>query len=101
MSRAKRIYLALAAVLLLAALLAVLLPWLGAVDEDLALRRSESIRQAVLAAALQCYVVEGVYPGALSYLEEGYGLMINHERYIVSYACYAANRPPEVMVLER
>ena len=65
----------------------------------------EQSAAAVLAAversALQCYVVEGVYPPNLAYLEEHYGLQINHEDYIVSYDVFASNLPPEIRVRSR
>ena len=65
----------------------------------------EQSAAAVLAAversALQCYVVEGVYPSSLTYLEEHYGLQVNHEDYIVSYDVFASNLPPEIRVRSR
>ena len=64
----------------------------------------ESIRamgDAVYRSALQCYVVEGVYPRDLEYLEENYGLQINTEEYIVRYEAFASNLPPSVMIVRR
>lgn len=80
---------------------ALLLPEINALAGDLETRRQDSIRGAVLRAASQCYAVEGVYPDSLNYLEDTYGLLINHNKYIVSYDCYASNRPPKVQVLKR
>ena len=62
---------------------------------------SEAIRSAVQRSALQCYAVEGVYPSDLSYLEENYGLQVNHEDYYVSYEAFASNMPPTVRVVRR
>ena len=64
-------------------------------------QRAESIKDAVLRAAFQCYSVEGVYPDRLDYLEKAYGVMINHDEYRVTYDCYASNMPPKVQVLNR
>lgn len=36
-----------------------------------------------------------------SYLEEHYGLVINHRDYIVAYEVFAENQPPVVQVLVR
>ena len=44
-----------------------------------------SVRTAVLDAAMQCAAVEGAYPARLSYLEEHYGLIVNHQDYAVTY----------------
>ena len=57
-----------------------------------------SIRQTILDCALQCYVIEGAYPTDLEYMEENYGLIINHKNYVVSYEIFAVNLPPEVRV---
>ena len=48
--------------------------------------------------ALQCYVVEGVYPPNLQYLEDNYGLEINTDDYYVTYDAFASNLPPSVWV---
>ena len=62
---------------------------------------SEAIRAAVQRSALQCYAVEGVYPSDLDYLEENYGLQVNHEDYYVTYEAFASNMPPAVRVVRR
>lgn len=65
---------------------------------DLTEDSAEAIRETVRRSALQCYVVEGVYPPNLSYLEENYGLQINRSDYYVSYQAFASNLPPVVEV---
>lgn len=60
-----------------------------------------AIREAVLRSAVQCYAVEGAYPESLAYLEEHYGLTVNHRDFIVTYEVFASNRLPEVQVLVR
>lgn len=62
---------------------------------------TEAIRAAVQRSALQCYAVEGVYPSRLEYLEENYGLQVNHEDYYVNYEAFASNMPPTVRVVRR
>ena len=52
-------------------------------------------------AAVACYAVEGFYPPDLNYLEEHYGVQINHRRYIVSYVPVAENLMPDIIVLEK
>ena len=37
-------------------------------------RQEESLKEAVIKGAVQCYSVEGRYPESLSYMEKHYGL---------------------------
>jgi hypothetical protein len=65
--------------------------------EESAAALEESIRKS----ARQCYVVEGVYPEDLSYLQENYGLQINTDDYYVTYEAFADNLPPTIRVTGR
>ena len=60
-----------------------------------------SVRNAVMEAAMQCAAVEGAYPASLKYLEEHYGLIVNHSDYAVTYEAFASNVPPSVVVVPR
>ena len=60
-----------------------------------------AIKAAVEKSARECYVVEGVYPPDLKYLEDYYGLEINHRDFYVVYDIYASNVPPEVKVVAK
>ena len=60
-----------------------------------------SVRESVLNAAKQCCAVEGSYPSSLEYLEDNYGLTINHDDYVVSYEWFADNVLPSVVVTAR
>ncbi|MDO4566972.1 MAG: hypothetical protein Q4B42_06535 [Oscillospiraceae bacterium] len=71
------------------------------VSRDLSEQSAEALKLAVIRSAAQCYAVEGVYPSSLGYLEEHYGLVVNHERYIVAYEAFSSNLPPDVEVLEK
>ena len=73
----------------------------GASRRQIEEQSTAAVLAAVERSALQCYVVEGVYPPNLGYLEEHYGLQINHEDYIVSYDVFASNLPPEIRVRAR
>lgn len=92
-----------AAVLLAVLVLAALGLMLGSrqVGRDLDTASAQALRQAVLQAAVQCYAVEGSYPASLDYLEQNYGLLVNHDRFIVTYEAFASNLMPQVNVLER
>ncbi len=90
----------LAAVALAAVLLAV--SWVAKTSrQGLTEEGEEAIRLAVQRSALQCYVVEGMYPPDLAYLEEHYGLRVNTEDYYVIYDAFASNLPPDVRVTKR
>ena len=89
------IALVLAAVILVAAVLA----WAGAKTRDNMADQTGSIKDAVYARALQCYVIEGAYPESLDYLVENYGLAVNTEDYRIIYIPYAENLPPEIKVI--
>ena len=90
----------LAMVLLLAA--AGVWKWvIPASGQDLSEEGAAALRAAVERSALQCYVVEGVYPSNLSYLEENYGLQINSRDYEIVYDIFASNLPPTIRVIKR
>ena len=73
----------------------------GHSGHDVTEEGAASIREAVRRSALQCYVVEGVYPPDLQYLEDNYGLRVNTEDYYVVYDCFASNLPPSIRVIAR
>lgn len=87
-------------VLIVVLLAALLLVFFGArvqAREQAAL----SVRESVLNAAKQCCAVEGSYPSSVEHLEKNYGLVINHNDYVVSYEWFADNVLPSVVVSPR
>lgn len=60
-----------------------------------------AIRDAIRRSALQCYVIEGVYPPDLAYLQDHYGLQVNTDNYYVVYEAFASNVPPTINVIEK
>ena len=91
-------------VLAAAAVAAVLIGWQlasSASGRDMEEESIAALREAVERSARQCYVVEGVYPPELSYMEEHYGLQVNHDDYYVTYEVFASNLPPEVAVVSK
>jgi hypothetical protein len=71
------------------------------VRADLQRQAETSVKDAVLAAAVQCYAVEGSYPANLAYLQQTYGLQLNQKRFYVDYSVYASNQLPDVQVLSK
>lgn len=62
---------------------------------------AKALKAAVERCALQCYVVEGAYPVNVEYLEENYGLQVNHRDFYINYDAFASNLPPDVRVTGR
>ena len=60
-----------------------------------------SLRESILSSAKQCCAIEGSYPASLAYLEQNYGLVVNHDDYLVTYEAFADNVLPSVVVVPR
>lgn len=58
-------------------------------------------RAAVQRAIVSCYAIEGAYPPNVKYLEDHYGVIINHDKYVVSYERAGSNIMPAFEVLEK
>ena len=87
-------------ILVLALIVLLVLVYLifGDSGRDINEESTQAIQEAVRRSAMQCYVVEGVYPENLSYLEENYGLQINTRDFYVVYDAFASNLPPDIRV---
>lgn len=95
--RNKRILHALIVVVVAAALVAAFMVMKASAREQGVV----STRDAIMSAAKQCCAVEGSYPSTVRHLEEHYGLVINHDDYVVSYEWFADNVMPSVVVTAR
>lgn len=95
--RNKRILLAVVTVLVLAGLVAAFFAMRASAREQGVL----STREAIVNAAKQCCAVEGSYPSTIKHLEDRYGLVINHDDYVISYEWFADNVMPSVVVTAR
>ena len=62
-------------------------------------RSQETLRKAITRACIQCYAIEGRYPPGVEYLEENYGIQIDHDKYNVFYDGFASNIMPEITVI--
>lgn len=59
------------------------------------------LSDAIIRSAVQCYAIEGFYPPNIEYLEENYGLLVDHDKYFISYSVFASNIIPEVDVFQK
>ena len=61
--------------------------------------RQEILERAIKKAVIHCYALEGFYPQDISYLEEHYGVLIDHKRFIVFYETMGTNVFPDFRVV--
>ena len=61
----------------------------------------DAVRNAVTRAAVQFYALEGRFPPHLEYLEERFGLQLDHERFEIVYTAFGANVMPQIFVAPR
>ena len=85
-------------VLFLAVLAAFMVVNLSEMARQTAAESLQSTEEGVRRAAVHCYAIEGQYPESVAYLEDNYGLRIDHERYVVHYDIFADNIMPEITV---
>ncbi len=52
-------------------------------------------------AVINCYAIEGAYPESLEYIEENYGVQLDHENYLITYEIFASNYAPIINIYER
>ena len=64
-------------------------------------REKEILKKAIDRSVTQCYALEGIYPGDLTYLEENYGLIYNKEQFFVDYQYIGGNLRPDITIIER
>ena len=96
----KKNVLKLIAILLAVVVIAVLfLHALNRLDEGRADLGREQLELAIRRAAATCYAAEGSYPGALSYLQEHYGIQYDENQYTVHYEAIASNLMPDITVV--
>jgi len=71
------------------------------IDRGMQVQELETLREQVRRAAVSCYASEGRYPMELAYLEEHYGLIVDHTRYSILYDAFASNVMPDIEVTVR
>lgn len=64
-------------------------------------KQEESLHTAIEHSVVQCYAVEGTYPPSLSYIEEHYGLIYDHDLFFIDYQAYGANIFPDITILRK
>lgn len=59
----------------------------------------KNLQNAVQRSIVQCYALEGQYPVDVEYLEQNYGLQIDHSKYLIDYNNFASNVMPQATVI--
>jgi len=72
---------------------------LGSTETKVQDRQTEFLADAVRRAAVQSYALEGRFPENIAYLEENYGLIIDHKRFAVYYESMGDNLLPQIRVI--
>lgn len=57
-----------------------------------------TLENALRRASVTCYALEGHYPATLDYLCENYGVVVDDERFVVSYSTFGRNIMPDIEV---
>ncbi|MEI3405315.1 MAG: hypothetical protein V8Q79_01760 [Christensenellales bacterium] len=63
--------------------------------------RQSLVENTIRNYAVQCYALEGFYPGTLQYLEDNYTLELNRKQYVYHYRFIGSNMMPEISVFEK
>jgi len=71
----------------------------GGTDTRVQDRQVQFLTDAVRRAAVQSYALEGRFPNDIGYLEDNYGLIIDHNSYAVYYESMGDNLLPQIRVI--
>ena len=88
-------------ILMCAFIIAAVIGAVSSVSEENNRLGTETVKNSVTKCLISCYAAEGMYPSDISYLEENYGLLINHDVYAVYLNSFASNIMPTVAVIAK
>ena len=60
-----------------------------------------NMEKAIIKTSVHCYSLEGAYPPSLEYIEENYGIVIDHDKFIVHYDIFASNMLADITIIPR
>lgn len=69
------------------------------VSDTVEKQQKETLQLAIDRAIISCYAIEGSYPPSITYLEEHYGIVIDKNKFIVSYQPLGGNIRPDAQVI--
>jgi len=99
-SKKRRSALGLAAMILIVVVLIVAaIRLLGSADGMAQSEQTRALERAIHNAVVSCYAIEGRYPDTLEKIQREYGVIIDEEKFDVTYdASFAENLMPDIMV---
>jgi hypothetical protein len=74
---------------------------LGSLSTNQSDRERQIAEDAIVKASVQCYALESQFPTGLAYLEENYGLSLDHDKYVYHYRSIGSNMMPEIKVFPK
>jgi hypothetical protein len=89
-----------ATLLLFAVVMGAFLFGIGNVSSGAERESRKAAEQAVRRAIVSCYAIEGSYPESIAYLEEHYGVVLDHSKYEVNYQIVGGNVMPYFELLD-
>lgn len=70
-------------------------------EKNTAEEKYNILKDALSRSIVQCYAIEGFYPPNVEYLENNYGLVVDHDKYVISYSVFASNIMPDFDVFSK
>lgn len=67
-------------------------------EKDVDSNEIKTLISAIDNAVISCYATTGVYPENISQIEDKYGVIIEHDRFIVNYEIITSNTRPNVSI---
>jgi len=87
-----------AAIALFVAIVLICMFATGKISVNTKQNEIDTLEQALNEAAVLCYSIEGAYPDSVSYIEENYGVLLDHDKYTVYYSVLGSNTKPVIKV---
>lgn len=86
-------------ILVFAAVIILFVALMGRTGSTADREQIDLLETALRNAAVTHYAVEGKYPATVDQIVEEYGVIIDHDRFLVRYDVFAANIMPEISVV--
>ena len=87
--------------LIFAGIIALMWFGLGEAQDRSGGEQSKLLKDALRRASASCYAIEGRYPPSLDYILDHYGVVVNDDKFVVTYSAFAENIMPTIIVAER
>ncbi|MCL2492564.1 MAG: hypothetical protein FWF33_00775 [Clostridiales bacterium] len=76
----------------------LILMGLGRLGASQDTKQAKVAYDAIVKATVQCYALESRYPPSLKYLEDNYGVVLDHQKYVYDYRPIGENLMPQIHV---